>query len=230
MIDFANATFYVIKLRREFFEACGVLFGFILVGYLISDMIQDLLAQYAMNKLAFFSLQEVFVTKLKLSFFIGLFLSFPIFCYKSWKIFSKEMGNIHPIVTLITLSIAVGLFCTGAFLCYKFVVPLGIKILIGFGGDVLEPFISVDMYIVFCVKLILVFGLIFELPLVMIILSRIGIVTNQKMRKFRKYALLLIAVTSALATPPDIYSQIIVMVPMVLLYEISVLLVRLSGK
>jgi sec-independent protein translocase protein TatC len=111
------------------------------------------------------------------------------------------------------------------------VLPVGINFLITYGSEDLQPMIGLAKYLTFCIGLTFAFGLIFELPLIMLILGRFGVIGYQGLARNRKYALLLNSIMSALLTPtPDAYTMLLMMAPMQVLYELSIWLVRIFGK
>jgi sec-independent protein translocase protein TatC len=121
---------------------------------------------------------------------------------------------------------ATGLFLVGGGFCFFIVLPLAMGFLLTYKvGDVLMPMLSVGQYVDFCLKFILAFGAIFELPIVILFLTKMGIVTPQTLAKHRKYAVLLAFVLAALLTPtPDAFNQTLMAVPIILLYEVGILL------
>lgn len=219
------------RFKREFIEIVSVIFIFSVVGFFLSRDVQFQFEKLIVGKLAYFSPQEAFLTILKISFLTGLFLSFPLIFYKIWKVVSNKYGFKKRLTSLSVVTGGVILFLSGAALCYFAVLPIGIKFLIGYETDYMIPYISIEKYVNFCGGMILAFGLSFELPLVMLVLGRVGIINSSMLSKYRKYAILVIAIVSAIITPtPDAYSMMLMTVPLVILYEISILLVKIFGK
>jgi sec-independent protein translocase protein TatC len=181
--------------------------------------------------LVMYSLPEAFLASLRLALFMGIFLGVPF-------IFNGLWGALAPLVSLdarraslLIVLAATGLFYGGAFFCYKFVLPVGVNFLVTYGSENLKPMIGLSKYLTFSVGLIFAFGVVFELPLIMLILGRIGLVGYHFLAKNRKYALLVNSVLSAILTPtPDAYTMLLMMVPIQILYEISVWLVKIFGK
>jgi len=219
------------RFKREFIEIASIILIFSIFGYFLSSDVQFQFERLIGDKLAYFSPQEAFLTILKISFLTGLFLSFPLIFYKIWKVVSNKYGFKKRLTSLSVVTGGVMLFLSGAALCYFAVLPVGIKFLIGYETDYMVPYISIGKYINFCGGLILAFGLSFELPLIMLVLGRIGIINSYMLSKYRKYAILVIAIVSAIITPtPDAYSMMLMTVPLVILYEVSIILVKLFGK
>ena len=219
------------RVKKEFLEIASVILIFSILGYFLSKDIQFQLELLVGDKLAYFSPQEAFLTILKISFLTGLFFSFPSIFYKVWSFLSGKYGFKKGLTSLAVVGGAVILFLSGAALCYWTVLPFGIKFLIGYETEDMIPYISIGKYVNFCGGMILAFGLSFELPLVMLVLGRIGIINSSMLSKYRKYAILVIAIVSAIITPtPDAYSMMLMTVPLVILYEVSIILVKLFGK
>jgi sec-independent protein translocase protein TatC len=108
--------------------------------------------------------------------------------------------------------------------------PVGFKFLLGYATDFIKPMPSVKEYLSFSIKFLLAFGLVFEFPVVLLLLARIGVVDARTLARQRRYAILLIFVFAAVVTPPDLISQVIMALPLMGLYELSILLARVFGK
>lgn len=181
--------------------------------------------------LVFLAPTEAFWMYLKVSLITGLFLTLPIVFYQLWKFIApglmpKEKHYALPFVIFSTT-----LFVMGALFCFYFTLPFAIKFLLSYGTEQLKPMLSVGNYIDFCLKFLLAFGLIFEIPLAIIFLSRIGIVTPAFLARHRKYAILLAFVVSALLTPtPDIFNQTLMAIPIMVLYEAGILAARIFAR
>ena len=121
-------------------------------------------------------------------------------------------------------------FVGGALFGYLIVFPWGFKFFLGFASETIKPLPSMREYLSFSAKLLLAFGLVFELPLVITFLARLGLVSVGFLKKNRKYALLLFFVAAAIITPPDVVTQIMLALPLMVLYEISIIGARIFGK
>jgi sec-independent protein translocase protein TatC len=122
------------------------------------------------------------------------------------------------------------LFVGGALFGYYVVFPIGFRFLVGFSTENIRALPSLQLYLSFCLKLLLGFGLVFELPVLAYFLGRVGIINSRLMAKNRRIAILLIFIIAALITPPDVVSQILLAVPLYLLFEGSILIVKLTGR
>ena len=182
------------------------------------------------DKLIFTGLPEAFFTYLKVAFLSGIILAAPVIFYQFWMfvapgLYNKEKRFMAPIVFLSTF-----FFVGGAFFGYFIVFPYGFKFFLGFASEIIQPLPSMREYLSFASKLLLAFGLVFELPLIITFLARLGMVSVSFLKKNRKYALLLFFVGSAILTPPDVVTQIMMALPLMLLYEISIIGARIFGK
>ncbi|WP_419664050.1 TatC: sec-independent protein translocase protein [Desulfosarcina variabilis str. Montpellier] len=180
--------------------------------------------------LIYTGLPEAFFTFLKVSFLGGLMIASPVIIYQFWMfvapgLYDREKRLLLPIVFLSTL-----FFVGGALFGYFIVFPYGFQFFLGFATETIRPMPSMKEYLSFSAKLLLAFGLVFELPLVITFLARLGIVTVPFLKKNRKYALLLFFVGAAILTPPDVVTQIMMALPLMLLYEISIIGARIFGR
>ena len=182
--------------------------------------------------LILYGLPEAFITSLRLALFMGIFLAAPFLFNGLWGALSPLLSASFPLrYSLLVVLSATTLFYGGCFFCYFLVLPVGINFLVTYGSENLLPMIGLSKYLTFCIGLIFAFGLIFELPLIMLILGRAGVIGYRGLAKNRRYALLINSIMSALLTPtPDAYTMLLMMAPMQILYEVSIWLVRIFGK
>lgn len=175
--------------------------------------------------LVFFAVAEAFWMHLKVSFVAAFIVSLPVIFYQLWSFISpglleKEKKYVMPFVLSASL-----LFLIGALFCFAIILPFAITFLLGYKTASFTPMLSVAKYIDFCLKLILAFGAVFELPLVILFLTRFGIVSPKTLAKHRKYAILFSFIAAAVLTPtPDAFNQVLMAVPIIILYEIGILL------
>ncbi|MBW2599936.1 MAG: twin-arginine translocase subunit TatC [Deltaproteobacteria bacterium] len=182
------------------------------------------------SSMIFTSLPEAFFTYLKVSFFASIFLASPYILYQIWNfvspgLYKSEKKHVAPFVIFSTI-----FFLGGSLFAYYVVFPFGFKFFVGFGNDVIRPMLSLREYLSFAMKLLIAFGVIFELPIFMFFLAKIGMVNSRTLRKKRKYAILLVFVVAALFTPPDVVTQGLMALPLMLLYEISIWVVKMGEK
>lgn len=181
--------------------------------------------------LVFLAPAEAFWMHLKVSMVASLVLSLPVVFYHLWKFISpgllpKERRYVIPFIMGAT-----GLFLMGAAFCFFVVLPFAMTFLLGYKTANLTPMISVGSYVDFCLKFVLAFGVISELPLIIVFLARLGLVTPQFLAKNRKFAVLFAFVIGAVLTPtPDFFNQTLMAVPIIILYEIGILLSRIMYR
>jgi sec-independent protein translocase protein TatC len=181
--------------------------------------------------LIMYSLPEAFFASLRLALFTGIFLAAPFIFSGLWGAFAPLFSFNGRRYSLPIILSASALFYGGAFFCYYFVLPVGINFLINYGSDSLKPMIGLSKYMSFSIGLIFAFGVVFELPLIMLVLGRVGLIGYQGLARNRKYALLANSVLSAIITPtPDAYTMCLMMIPIQVLYEVSIWVVKIFGK
>jgi sec-independent protein translocase protein TatC len=181
--------------------------------------------------LVMYSLPEGLLSALRLAFFMGIFLTAPFLFHQLWRVFAPLVSLQARRYSVLIVFSATLLFYGGAFFCYFIVLPVGIRFLVTYGTESLRPMIGLSKYLTFSIGLIFAFALIFELPLIMVVLGRVGMVGYRGLARNRKYALLANSILSAILTPtPDAYTMLLMMAPMQALYELSVWLVRIFGK
>lgn len=182
------------------------------------------------GKLVFIAPQEAFTSNIKIAFFGSLFLSSPFLLYQIWRFISDGLNPKERKYILIFAPISFILFALGAGFGYFIIVPIGVRFLLGFATDLILPMISMAKYISFVGMLTLAFAAIFELPLVMLFLTKTGVVTPVFFSSKRKHAVVLIFVAAAILTPPDVVTQLLMAFPLLFLFEVGIILSRLAFK
>lgn len=195
--------------------------------YFLAPVLLAALQNHLHQKLAFFTVAEPFLAHVKLSFFVTVFALMPGILYCFWKAIGKPFKLSDAQVILFLLFTCL-LFYAGAMFCYFVTLPFGIKFLLGFESAQLKPVISVGEFVIFVALFILAFGVIFQLPVFMIFAAKVGICPRQTFQKNRGYAVLAISILAALLTPtPDIVNMMLMGVPLYLLYEVGILILKL---
>ena len=182
------------------------------------------------DTLIYTHLPEAFFTFLKTALISGIMLASPVILYQFWMfmapgLYDREKKMLVPILLLSTL-----FFTGGALFGYFVVFPLGFEFFLSFATDTIRPMPRMREYLSFAAKLLLAFGIVFELPLVITFLARLGVVSVDFLKKHRKYAILLFFCGSAMLTPPDVVTQIMMALPLMVLYEISIIGARVFGR
>ncbi|GEM_PF-47400 len=175
--------------------------------------------------------QERFVATIKISFFLGLFLASPLIFWQLWLFVSAGLYPWERKWVAVFAPATFVCFTAGVLFLYFVVLPIGLRFLLGFGyhPDVL-PTVGYGSYVSFFLLLSVLMGLVFELPLVMLFLARLGLVTPDTFRKKRKHFIIVIFVGAALVTPPDVITQVLMAIPLLILYELGIFLSRLAYK
>jgi len=216
------------------FIAIGV--GFF-VCYALKELLFDILAAPLMNmmpkggSLIFISVAEAFFTYMKVAFIAGIILTSPFILYQIWAfvapgLYQKEKKYVVPFVLGGSL-----FFILGVLFAYFVAIPVGFRFLLGYATDFIKPMPSMKEYLSFSIKFLLAFGLVFEFPVVLVLLAKIGVIDSKMLARQRKYAILLIFIFAAAVTPsPDLISQLLMALPLMGLYELSILLSKVFGK
>jgi len=229
--------------REEIFQSLGrlrksllwVMMTVALFGALIFPFSKTLLRHLRNTSLQMdlvaFGIPEAFLSMIKLTFYSSLFFSMPIIFYQVWKAFSP-LFHLKGIRTqLLILLTAISLFYLGAFFCYFVTLPFGVKFLLSYQSAHIKPMISVSKYISFCAFFIFAFGLIFELPLILALLAYIKVIHSTLLTRNRRYAILLVAILSAVITPtPDVFNMSLMGGPLYVLFEIGIILMKIIEK
>lgn len=232
----APFTAHLEELRKRLitcFIAVGVGFA-ICYGFkekLFQILVQPLLRVMKTGEtLIFTGLPEAFFTYLKVALLSGLMLAAPIIIYQFWMFVAPGLYNREKRLMLPIVFLSSFFFVGGALFGYFIVFPWGFKFFLGFADEHIRALPSMKEYLGFSAKLLLAFGLVFELPLVITFLAKLGLVSVDFLKKNRKYALLLFFAGAAILTPPDVITQIMMALPLMLLYEISILGARIFGR
>jgi len=242
----SSVTEHLLELRSRIIKSL-IFFAFaFVVSYMNADKIYDFLlqpyvkalgvGQIGNKRLIFTALQETFITYLKLSFFSALFFSFPIFLIQIWKfiapgLYHNEKKTILPFIIATPV-----LFITGALLAYYFIMPLAIKFFLSFETLSTQTTMPIQLeakvseYLSLIMVFMIAFGLSFELPVLLVLLATIGFIDSKYLSERRRFIIVIIFIVAAVITPPDPISQIGLAIPLMLLYEISILIIKYLEK
>jgi sec-independent protein translocase protein TatC len=239
---------HLIELRQRLLYSAVTLFVAFLACFFFAQQLFDFLVQplasilierqgvHGARRLIFTDLTEVFFTHLKVAFFFGAFISCPIFLTQIWLfvapgLYRNEKSAFAPFLIASPI-----LFFIGGALVYYVIFPLAWQFFLSFetmggaGSLPIELEAKVNEYLSLVMKLIFAFGLCFQLPVIMTLLARVGLATSKGMAAKRKYAIVGVFVVAAVFTPPDPLSQLSLAIPIIGLYEISILMARLVEK
>ncbi|MCL6250992.1 twin-arginine translocase subunit TatC [Altererythrobacter sp. KTW20L] len=232
---------HLIELRRRLVRCVVALSLAFVVCFYFADQIFGFLVQPLVQafpdgegRLIFTRLYEAFFVQIKVALFAAFFVSFPVIANQMWAfiapgLYAKEKGAFLPFLIATPV-----LFTTGAALAYYIVMPTAFRWFIGFEGDMgglsMEALPGTDDYLTLVMQFILAFGISFLLPVLLLLLNRAGIVSRAQLSGARRYLIVAIFVISAFATPPDIVSQLMLAIPLILLFEGSLVIMSVTEK
>ena len=218
-----------------FFIFC-YFFAEYLYGFLVEPYAQAVKNDSIQRRLIFTALQETFLTYLRVAFFASFFVTSPFILIQIWKFIAPGLYDHEKIAIMPYLVITPILFFLGGALVYYLIMPLAIKFFLSFESTGLATNLPIQLeakvneYLSLVMKLIFAFGLSFQLPVVLSLLARVGVVDSEFLKTRRKYVVVIIFTTAAILTPPDPITQIGLAIPLLILYELSIFSVRLIEK
>ncbi len=205
-------------------------------GFLVDPYAQAVKNDETSRRLIFTALQETFLTYLKVSFFAAFFITSPFILIQIWKFIAPGLYDDEKSAIMPYLIITPILFLLGGMLVYYLIMPLAIKFFLSFESSGLNTTLPIQLeakvneYLSLVMKLIFAFGLSFQLPVVLSLLARIGFIDSNFLKQRRKYVVVIIFAAAAVLTPPDPVTQIGLAIPLLLLYELSIISVKLIEK
>jgi sec-independent protein translocase protein TatC len=241
----SNFVSHLTELRSRLINCVYLLLIFFLISYFFSEEIYNFLVQpYAdavkgdeiKRRLIFTALQETFITYLKVSFFAAFFISSPLILIQIWKFIAPGLYDNEKKALIPYLVATPILFLLGGFLVYYLIMPLAIKFFLSFetisqvDNLPIQLEAKVNEYLSLIMKLIFAFGISFQLPVILSLLARVGFVDSEYLKKRRKYVVVIIFAVAAILTPPDPVTQIGLAIPLLLLYELSIMSVKIIEK
>ncbi len=229
---------HLIELRSRLlwsFLALAIAFGISLyfARPIFGFLVQPLLAS-GQTKLIYTAIFEAFFVEIKVAFFAASFFSFPVFATQLWRfvapgLYSKEKRAFLPFLLATPV-----LFIIGACMAYFMAIPVALEYLLGFGGSVggveQQALPGVDNYLNFVMKFIFGFGISFLLPVLLMLLERAGIVTLEQLKSARRYAIVGAFAIAAVLTPPDVVSQLLLAIPLCILYELALIAIWFTRR
>lgn len=229
---------HLIELRRRLIWcalALAVTFGISIyfARSIFAFLVQPLLAA-GQGRLIYTNIFEAFFTEIKVAFFAAIMLSFPIVATQIWQfvapgLYAREKKAFRPFLVLTPI-----LFLTGAALAYYVAMPVALHFLLGFEGNVggvqQDALPGVGNYLDFVTRFMFGFGVAFLLPVALMLMERAGLVTRQQLKRGRRYAILIAFVLAAILTPPDVLSQFLLAIPLIALYELSLIAIWFTER
>jgi sec-independent protein translocase protein TatC len=219
------------ELRRRILWSLGALVGGAVLGFWITtrfDVIAFLTRPVRPlledGRLTYLHPTEPFMVTIKVGIFVGIVIALPVIFYHFWRFVAPGLLENEKRIFVPALLSSVGLFVGGAALAFFLVLPFGLRFFLGFATESLQPMITINDYFSFAMQITLMFGIVFETPLVILVLTWIGILSPRTVKKYRRHAIAVMAILSAVLTPADVVSMLLMLVPLYLLFEISVTL------
>lgn len=213
-------------IRTVLFLVAASAVSYWLGGIILNDMFNRMPGPH---ELVFLSPQEAFFSRIKLALAGGVVLSVPFLLFQIVRFFSPMLSVRDRRAAFALIPAATLLFLLGGGFGYMVMLPFALGFLLSFGGADLEPMLSVSSYINFVILLVLPLGIVFQLPIVITFFTRIGILDPRALARRRKYAVLLIFIVAALLTPADVFSMFLMVVPLLILFELSLLVAKLAA-
>lgn len=224
----------LIAIRNSFFRCAGAVAIGVTIAFFFAEDILKLIALPLKNALGpdgsmiYKGLTEMIWIYIKIAFIFGVILAVPYILYEIWRAMPESAKKIGAKNVILLIIISTFLFMGGAVFGYIFAIPLAFKFLLSFANEQIQAVPSIGEYLSFCLKFFIAFGLVFEVPLLVFFLSRIGLVSVEKFRNNRKYAILAAFVIGAFFSA-DVVSQCMMAIPMILLYEVGIIVAWISG-
>ncbi|MEC1377256.1 twin-arginine translocase subunit TatC [Heyndrickxia oleronia] len=225
---------HISELRKRLFVIVVFFILAVIVSFFLSQPLirylqeSDLAKEITMNA---FRLTDPFKVFMEMTLYLALVIILPVILYQLWAFISPGLYEKERKVTLSYIPAAVLLFLAGIAFSYFILFPLILKFMMQLSSQMnINPVIGINEYFSFLFQITLPFGLLFELPIIILFLTRLGIITPMFLAKIRKYAYFLLIVLAAFITPPDVMSQIIVAIPLMILYEISIWLSKIGYR
>jgi len=217
------------ELRRRILWCLGTLVVGAVVGFSVTTRfhvlefltrpIRPLLEQ---GKLAYLHPTEPFMVTFKVGMFLGIVLALPVVFYHFWRFVAPGLLEREKKIFIPALLSSVVLFLFGSVLAFFVVLPYGLRFFLSFGQGALQPVITINDYLSFAIQITVMFGMVFETPLVIIVLTYVGLLSPRTLVRYRRHAIVVIAIASAIFTPADVFSMLAMGIPLYLLYELSV--------
>lgn len=218
---------------RKLLVACAIaiLAGFVLSFYLLCNPLMDFITSPISSRgitLIYTAVSEAMTTKLKVSLISGIVVVSPFIFYQIWSFIKPALYENEIRTFRVLFFLGLFMFLLGVVFCYRYVYELALNFFIIAGEDLATPMLSIDKYVGFLFSFVLPFGVVFELPIAVYMGTRLGWVDHAKLSHCRKYVFFGIFVLAAILTPPDVVSQIMLGVPIYILYEVGVLVSRFT--
>ena len=220
---------HVEELRKRLIKSFVLLIIVCFVTFKLTPFILPFLIR-PIGEVVFISPAEAFLSHITVAVFGGLFLSSPFILYQVWSFVSSGLRKKERRRAFAFGLLSFMLFICGCLFGYFIILPVGLQFLLAFSADYMRPMIAISRYLYFAGSLSLIFGLVLQLPLVLLFLTKIGLVSPYELTEKRKEAIVLIFILAAFFTPPDVITQLLLALPLLVLYEIGILCSKVAFK
>ena len=224
---------HVDELRSRFIKSLLAVVSLSCIAYYFSDIFLQIISQPNIEIMDKVNLQvlkvtSMFMIKIYISMMIGLMLSMPVLLYQLWKFISPAIDKKINFITLLMFMMSTVFFIGGGYFSYISIIPMSISFLTSVASDAIavDYNITLENYLTYVIWMVFIGGLVFQLPIIAIIFKKLGLIDHHVLRGGRRYAILSIVVIAAILTPPDPFSQILFSIPLIILYEISIIIIR----
>ena len=222
------------EMRWRLLKSVISVFVMMVICFFFSDYILELLLYPGKQidppvPLQVLKVQTVFIIKLEIALVAGIIFSLPVIFYQLWQFLMPGLlvGERKLVPVIVFFSVLC--FLAGGAFAYFIIIPYALQFFLSLAPIDIQNNIALDFYIGFLLRLIFVFGIVFELPMLSLVLSKIGLITPEFMRKYRKYAIVSAFILGAILTPPDPTTQVLLAFPIVILYEVSIYIAKIFG-
>ncbi len=220
------------ELRKRILYSIGAVALCTIAGFFFAKRFLNLIIQRAsLGTTYFFAPAEAFVAQIKVALFLGVVICFPFILYQTWAFIGPGLTRSERRISLSYISSGIVLFAVGILFGYYILIPYGLQFLLSFGSDTIQPLMNIGKYLNFFLWCLLGSGLLFQLPLLLFFLMRLGIVDVDTIRKHRPETIVAVLILCAVITPTgDFFTLLLLSVPLLLLFELSILVAKLAKK
>lgn len=225
-----SITQHLNELRQRLMYVLGTFIIAFLISFYFASDIQQLLVRDLENRLILLGPAEILWVYLSIAGVIALVLSIPVAAYHLWAYFSPALPKRLQKVSAVSIPLFLILFLVGISFGYFVIHPVVLSFLMVLGSQQMEIFFTAERYFSFLFNMTIPFGFLFQLPMIIVFLTQLGIITPRLLTKNRKYAYLILVVISVVISPPDLISDLLVAIPLIFLYECSIILSKWSMR
>ena len=224
---------HVDELRSRLIKSLLTIISFSIGAYFFSDLILQIISQpnfEIMDKvnLQVLKVTSMFIIKIYISLMLGIMFSMPVMLYQFWRFVSPAVNRKLNFVTIFLFLMSTVFFVAGGYFAYTSIIPISISFFTSLTSEAVavDYNITLENYLNYVIWMVFVGGLVFQLPIISIILKKMGLIDHLLLRRGRRYSILVIVVFAAILTPPDPFSQLLFAIPLIILYEVSIVIIR----